>query len=215
MPFAQCPNCKTEVLGSLLICPSCGASLAGIVRYEKMPVGVTPQTETEERALEAPKLARAFPDPSVLNQVRIESSFKSGAAWFFWIAGLSMINSMIYRFGGSITFIFGLGLSQVIDVFASAFAKEIPEIALAIQVVAIAMNLAILGVFAVLGILAYRRKPWAFIAGMIIYALDSLIAFAFKDYIAFAFHLLVLYGLYRGLKSLRKLQQLDKPAHGH
>ena len=48
-------------------------------------------------------------DPALLAQL------KSGANWFYWIAGLSVVNSLIFAFGGHTSFIAGLGLTQLID----------------------------------------------------------------------------------------------------
>ena len=36
------------------------------------------------------------------------AQLKSGANWFYWIAGLSLINSAIFVFGGNVNFIAGL-----------------------------------------------------------------------------------------------------------
>ena len=44
-----------------------------------------------------------------------EAAFKGGANWFFWIAGLSVINSLIITFGGEMSFVIGLGITQFID----------------------------------------------------------------------------------------------------
>lgn len=33
---------------------------------------------------------------------------KSGANWFFWIAGMSIFNSLIQLLGGSLNFVIGL-----------------------------------------------------------------------------------------------------------
>lgn len=42
-------------------------------------------------------------------------AIKGGANWFYWIAGLSIINTLIIFFNGDVNFIVGLGLTQIID----------------------------------------------------------------------------------------------------
>ena len=49
------------------------------------------------------------PDPVTLAQL------KNGANWFYWIAGLSLVNSAIFAFGGHVSFIAGLAYTQIID----------------------------------------------------------------------------------------------------
>jgi hypothetical protein len=40
------------------------------------------------------------------------------ARWFYWIAGLSLINSAVVIFGGNFHFVVGLGVTSVVDVLA-------------------------------------------------------------------------------------------------
>ncbi|MGI8656220.1 MAG: hypothetical protein ACR2LC_13505 [Pyrinomonadaceae bacterium] len=48
----------------------------------------------------------------------------SGANWFFWIAALSMINSVVLLMNGQWNFLAGLGITQLIDGIAIALAKD-------------------------------------------------------------------------------------------
>ena len=50
-----------------------------------------------------------------------EALLKSGASWFYWIAGLSLINSFIALSGSDYGFILGLGITRIIDAFGMAF----------------------------------------------------------------------------------------------
>ena len=45
---------------------------------------------------------------AIEEKLRLENQFKSGAGWFFIIAGLSIVNSIIILSGGSWSFIVGL-----------------------------------------------------------------------------------------------------------
>src|SRR5207245_2159091 len=54
----------------------------------------------------------------MLRRVHAEQVVKSGANWFVWIAGLSVVNSIVGMSGGHLHFIFGLGITQIVDALA-------------------------------------------------------------------------------------------------
>ena len=51
---------------------------------------------------------------------------KNGSGWFFWIAALSLINSVILHNGGEMFFVVGLGITAVADQMALLFIQENP-----------------------------------------------------------------------------------------
>jgi hypothetical protein len=129
---------------------------------------------------------------------------KTGANNFYWIAGLSVINSMISTFGGSVTFVIGLGITQLVDAFASIFSQEVAEAALLFKIIGLVLSILLSGVFALFG----------FFAGMILYGLDALLLLLFKDWIGFLFHLYFMWGLWNGLGALNQLQKLTAQTPG-
>src|SRR5437016_14082822 len=50
------------------------------------------------------------PTPAAADPV-LEKQLKSGGSWFYWIAGLSLINSAIALSGSGMRFILGLGVT--------------------------------------------------------------------------------------------------------
>lgn len=137
----------------------------------------------------------------------LERQLRSGADWFFWIAGLSAINSILALLGGGLNFLAGLGITQLIDGISLVVIEEmVPAGATWIKLTAFLLDLIIAGIFVAFGFLA-RRHKWAFIVGMVIYALDMLIFLLGPDLLSIGFHLWALFGLYRGLQALGKLQQ--------
>jgi len=128
---------------------------------------------------------------------------KNGSSWFYWIAGLSLINSVILMMGGRWSFIIGLGLTQLIDAIATIMADELGSGAdVVVKIVAIILDIVVAGIFVVFGVFARKGHKWAFVVGMVLYALDGLIFLWVGDYLSIGFHLFVLYGLYRGLRAL-------------
>jgi hypothetical protein len=133
--------------------------------------------------------------------------YKSGANWFYWIAGLTIVTSLIAFFGGGIRFLISLGLTQFIDGLAAALATELGG---AVQVVALLLDLVVTGVFVLFGYLAGKKLLWAYVAGMVVFLLDGLLALAFQDVISVIAHAVVLFWLFRGFQAGRELISLEK-----
>jgi hypothetical protein len=130
-----------------------------------------------------------------------------GISNFYWIAALSTINTVIDLFNGSIHFVIGLGLTQLIDAFASEFVKQLPEIAIAFRGVQLVLDFILIGLFALFGFLGLKGKRWAVVTGMVLYALDALLMLLFKDWLGFGFHLFFLWGLWSGLRAADQLRK--------
>src|SRR6266446_5826170 len=84
----------------------------------------------------------------------LERQRRNGASWFYWVAGLSVVNSVILMSGGRLSFLFGLGVTQVIDGLsmrgAGAEPGSLPIGAFVIDVL-VAGGAAALGYFALRG----------------------------------------------------------------
>jgi hypothetical protein len=155
-----------------------------------------------------------MPNPADQGQINhimmvanLQRRVKNGANNFYWIAGLSVINFLIYIFGAGVTFVVGLGAAQFVDGFSSAVASSIPSATLVIKGIGLLINLGLAGVFVFFGIFAGKGQRWAFITGLVLYAVDAAFVLAFRDYIGFAFHLFFLWLLFNGLRALDKLRQ--------
>ena len=143
--------------------------------------------------------------------LRLEGQAKSGAGWFFWIAILSLINSLISLFGGSWNFLIGLGITQFIDGMAMAVAEEsAAETAMVAKLFAFFLNLIVAAIFILFGVLSRKGKKVPFVIGMVLYSLDGLLFLAVGDYLSFGFHLFVLYWLYRGFKAVKQLTLIQQ-----
>lgn len=140
-------------------------------------------------------------DNATVDWVKLENHIKSGASWFFWIAGLSVINGVILLAGGSWNFIIGLGLTQLVSSLGT-------ETMLAGKVIIMLVNIIIAGFFVLFGIFGRRHATWAFIVGIIIYALDGLLFLLVKDFVSIGFHIFALFFIVRGLSALTQLKKL-------
>lgn len=141
----------------------------------------------------------------------LEKRFRGGASWFYWVAGLSLINSAVVLFNGEWGFLFGLGATQVVDAIGLAVAEESGEIATAVKVASFAANLLIVGFVALMGWLAHKRLQWVFVVGLVLYAFDALIFLVAGDFLGLAFHGWVFFAVTSGYLACRKLAALDSP----
>ena len=140
-------------------------------------------------------------------QAELAKHYKSGANWFYWVAGLSIVTSLIAIFGGGFQFIFSLGITQFIDALAAVLS---PEFGNAAKVVALVLNLIISGVFVLFGWLANRKQLWAYILGTVVFLLDGLLCLAVVEIISVLAHGVVLFFLIRGIIAGRKFLEMEK-----
>ena len=148
-------------------------------------------------------------EKDIAEKLKLESSRRSGADWFFWIAGLSLINSIILLSGKQLNFVIGLGITQVFDAIAAELAKEVGSF---VKVIAFFFDIVAASVFVVFGILARKRYAWAFVVGMIIYGIDGLLFFLGMDILSIGFHVFALFCIYSGYKATCKLSEQAVPA---
>jgi len=135
-----------------------------------------PETAPVDRALVA------LAEPEVI----------SGANWFWWIAGLSVVNSVMIHTGSDRTFVIGLGFTLLADTIF----KDHLLIALVIDVIALAV---IVG----FGFLSRKGHLWAFVLGIVLYTLDAGIYVLGQDWMSVGFHCLALFYMGRGALQLR------------
>lgn len=69
--------------------------------------GVAPAQASERIAHENQQIA--------VSRMVAAGRARTGAKWFYWIAALSMVNSMAAMAGGNFHFIVGLGITSVVD----------------------------------------------------------------------------------------------------
>lgn len=149
--------------------------------------------------------------PLELERSEMEQRLKSGANWFYWIAGLSLVNSVVFAFGSPVLLLGGLGFTLVMDAFMQAFIEEGgPTI---LSAVAVVFNLVFVAIFAFFGYYAGRRFKGAFLAGIILYSLDSLLVLFLGDYFMAGFHAFAMIFIVRGYLACRSLvvQAVDEP----
>jgi hypothetical protein len=123
----------------------------------------------------------------------LEKKIRGGASWFYWIAGLTAVNTVMAFFGDGGGFAIGLGVTQITDGFAQAGGGS-AAIAGIVGAMAVAF-------FVMLGIFSGRKHRWAFIVGMGLYGLDTLIFVFAESYLGIGIHALALWYLFAGFRA--------------
>jgi len=137
-----------------------------------------------------PAAAAQVAEPAALAQM------KSGASWFYWIAALSLVNSISAFTGSDWRFILGLGVTQLIDALGQSIEGSGKFIALVLDLVAA-------GVLVLFGVFGGKGHLWAFVVGMVLFTLDGVLFLLVQDWIGVGFHAFVLYCLFRGFQACR------------
>ena len=93
----------------------------------------------------------------------------NGANWFYWLAALSAINSLIVFFVGTPNLPISFGVTQWFDGTTG------PLSAPPLEMSKLIMDLIVAAAFAGFGYLA-RRSDVAFVIGIVLYAIDALLS---------------------------------------
>jgi hypothetical protein len=187
-----CPNCASEISRGAKFCPKCGTKNDGYAPV----LGAGAERKFEQIVLDQAKLDQR-PPGTPLDKAQIVKAAPrvlSGARWFWWIAGLSLVNTVIAHTSGNASFFIGLAFTQISD----AVFIHLKPIAFVLDAVACSF-------FVAMGWLAVRGHLWAFVTGGIIYALDGVIFLLFKDWFPAAFHGLALFFIHIAYKELKIL----------
>ena len=160
----------------------------------------SPSPVPDERAIAVQRVQAAIAE--------LTRKMKSGANNFYWIAALSVINSLILEFGGNSYFVVGLASTLLVDSFFVEFARQMPETGIIIKLIGLAISIFIAVIFVFFGFFANKGKRWAFIVGMVLYGLDSLLMLVFQEWMGLLFHGFFLFGLFGGIRALGELEKL-------
>jgi len=145
------------------------------------------------------------PPPAAMDpRVSIILRMRRGAGWFLTIAILSGVNALLQIFDAKIRFIFGLGITQVVDAVAHGMERG--------TIVVIVVD----GLFILMLVLCSRwaktGSQGAFLGGMIAYALDGVLLLVFSMWLDAAVHAYALWMIWQGYSASRELAQLEQAA---
>lgn len=121
---------------------------------------------------------------------------KSGAGWFYWIGAFTAIDTiMVYA---QAKFYFGLGLAVVVvrnDTIRQAGASKL--------ISQILINLALAAFIAAFGYFAGKRHGWAFIVGMILLGLDTVLTGLLEMWLNLVLHVWGMISIFLAYRACR------------
>jgi hypothetical protein len=130
---------------------------------------------------------------------------RRGAGWFLTIGLLSGVNAVLQIFDAKIRFIFGLGITQVVDAVAHKMGQGGTIVMIVVD-----------GLFILMLILCSRwaktGSQGAFLGGMIAYALDGVLLVVFSMWLDAAVHAYALWMIWQGYSASREFAQMQQAA---
>jgi len=131
----------------------------------------------------------------------------TGGAWFYWIGGASILNSVLNASGTQWGLAVGLGVTYLIDGLAEGLSNTVRT-----PIYAFIIDIAIAGGFLLIGRVARRGNLSWYAVGIGLYLLDGLLFVAVQDLLGIAVHAIGIYGLISGWRAARALKQLERAA---
>ena len=128
---------------------------------------------------------------------------RGSANLFWWIAGLSLVNTVGTLFGQQFVMVMGLGIGQVID---AVFVHGLGEAGAFATGLHLLMSAVVAGIFIAIGWAARRPSLPAFVVGIVLYALDAALLAVLGDWVSVGFHALALFFLWGGVATLRAMR---------
>jgi hypothetical protein len=128
------------------------------------------------------------------------TSVLHAADWFFWLAILSVINSLIVFYYQIPNTPIALGITQWVDGTTSGFNATMSTSALV-------TNILIAAVVAAFGLMARRGSDLAFVLGIFLYVIDAMLTIGLREFFGFGVHLIALFFLIKGLLASRHIRE--------
>lgn len=149
-------------------------------------------------------------DNFAIERENYQSQLANGANWFYWIAALTLITTLIQVFGGNFSFAIGLGITQIVEGISQGASEELGGGMGIVRMIGIIIQVAFIAIFALFGFLANKAWTWVFIVGMVVYALDGLIFVFAGSIIGIIIHVVALYYLFMGVSAAWNLNKLGR-----
>lgn len=177
----------------------------------RMPPG------TPARPGDTPPSAPSAADPNAalrMQLLALHQRGRVGANWFYWVAGLSLVNSVVFQLGGQGFFVIGLGVTLLVDVLAGEMARQSPDVATTLKALALGLDVVAAVIVVGFGWLARNRCLAVYAIGMFLYLLDGLLFVLFQDWLSVGFHAFALFCMWSGFAAFRKLDAMERSLSG-
>jgi hypothetical protein len=133
---------------------------------------------------------------------------QNGAAWFYWVAGLALINSLCALTESNFGFALGLNVTLIVDYMALGAVRGGADDS--VKLLALAFDLVVYALVAACGWLSQKRVLPVFAIGMALYLLDALLFFVVFDVASTVLHAFALWSMWSGISAYRRLNALEQ-----
>ena len=140
--------------------------------------------------------------------LHLQAQGENGASWFYWVAGLSLLNSVIAFVGGNMAFVVGLAITGLVDELAWEKGQQNPQLATIANAASFGFAVVVAAVVAGFGWLSNKRIIPIFALGILLYALDGVLYLLSQQWLCVAFHAFALFNMWQGLVAYRKLSAI-------
>ena len=131
----------------------------------------------------------------------------SGGAWFYWVGGASILNTILGAAGIQWGLAVGLGVTYLIDAVAELVSNTVRT-----PIYAVIIDVAVAGMFLLSGRAARGGRLGWYAVGTLLYVLDGLLFVFAADILGIAVHAVAVYGLISGWRAARSLKKVEAPA---
>ena len=183
-----------------------GVDLSKAAPATAAPATAAPANETPVAPASSPATGATPVEAEVSPEEALVAARGKGASWFFWIVGLSIVNTIIASFGSDSGFPMGLASTLMSDVMAGEAIKE-GSSGIA-RFIALFFDGIVFAFYAMCGVMAMRGATWAFVLGLVFFTLDTLVMLAVQEWLGVALHVWALVSIWMGMSASNQLKKL-------
>jgi hypothetical protein len=149
-------------------------------------------------------------DATVRRILELEEAGRKGGSWFYWVAALSVLNSLLMNGGVATYFVMGLGVTLSVDMVARVGGEENPDLVNILRVAAIVFALVVAGVVSLFGWVARKGYLSIYGFGMFLYLCDGLLFLLYNDGMSVLFHGFALFWMWSGFSAFRQARAIER-----
>ncbi|NJK91469.1 MAG: DUF4339 domain-containing protein [Blastochloris sp.] len=206
------PLAETEIISSLQWEePAAATETAPAIETLPEPASLAASVTTKSLADDMRSELPPSPVAGQLSEDVIQTlrgSYLSGAYWFYWIAGLSVVNIILHSVQSNVSLALGLATTDLLYYFGESMAED-PSLGY-VRGIVLGINVLLIVLTAACGWLASMGHRYLYLFGLILVAFDSLLfIFPFFSFIAIAVHGYALFAMGTGLLALWKIREAE------
>jgi len=145
-----------------------------------------------------------------------QTKVNKSAGWFFFIAGLSIVNTVLVHTEQSLSFVIGLTITQFIDGFGIGIADAVDNEAITpwLPYLFSAISICVSLTFVLFGWFGRKCMRGAYLFGIILYLMDSLLLVLYPTFMSVIFHIIAVIALFQGWRLMGQIKEIQNNPTG-